>query len=64
MLTSMANETRVITVLGWSYRSLEREVEAALSGVSPQQIVTVSYAVSRILGLALQHHALIILRSD
>jgi hypothetical protein len=54
----------VITVLGWSYRSLEREVEAALSGVAPERIITVSYAVSRILGVALQHHALIILRSD
>jgi hypothetical protein len=64
MLMSVANQTRVITVLGWSYRSLEREVDAALSGVAPERIVTVSYAVSRILGVALQHHALIILRSD
>jgi hypothetical protein len=62
ILASVGDQMQVITVLGWSYRSLRREVEAALRGVAPEQVVAVSYAVSRILGLALQHHALIVLR--
>ena len=36
--------------------------EYLTSTVAPEQIITVSYAVSRILGIALQHHALILLR--
>ena len=60
----MADETIVITVLGTTYRSLEREIQKALQGVAPERIITVSYAVSRIFGIALQHHALIILRRN
>jgi hypothetical protein len=64
ILPSVADQTKVITVLGWSYRNLEREIETALRDVPPEQNITISYAVSRILGIALQHHALIVLRSD
>jgi hypothetical protein len=58
------SETKVVTVLGPTYRSLERQVEDALRGVAPEQIITISYAVSRIFGVSLQHHALIVLRRD
>ena len=60
----MADETEVITVLGTTYQGLQREVQDALRGVAPERIITVSYAVSRILGVWLQHHALIVLRRD
>lgn len=64
ILSRVAERTKVITLLGWSSRNLEREVEAALSGVAPERVIAISYAVSRILGIALQHHALIVLRTD
>jgi hypothetical protein len=64
MLCDMPNEMKVITVLGSTYRSLEQKVEEALRGVAPEQIITISYAVSRIFGISLQHHALIVLRRD
>ena len=57
----MADETEVITVLGTTHKSLEREVQDALQGVAPERIITVSYAVSSIFGVWLQHHALIVL---
>lgn len=60
----MDNETKVITVLGSTYKELERDVAEALRGVAPEQIITVSYAVSRIFGIWLQHHALIVLRRE
>ncbi len=53
--------TTAITCLAGTGRELERQVEAALRDVSPEQIVSVSYAVSRVFGMALQHHALIVL---
>jgi hypothetical protein len=58
----MADETKVITVLGTTYNHLEREIEEALRGVAPDRIIAISYTVSRVLGLWLQHHALIVLR--
>ena len=60
----MAETTSVITVLAGTGRILERRVEEALRDVAPERIVAVSYAVSRILGITLQHHALIVLRRD
>jgi hypothetical protein len=60
----MADETKVITVFGTTYNSLQREVEDALRGVAPERIVAISYTVSRILGLWLQHHALVVLRRE
>jgi hypothetical protein len=60
----MPDETKVITILGGTYKDLQREIEDALRGVAPDQIITVSYAVSRIFGVWLQHHALIVLRRD
>ena len=60
----MDDETKVMTVLGTTSKNLEREIEHALRGVTPERVITISYSVSRILGLWLQHHALIVLRRD
>ena len=60
----MPDDTKVITILGGTYKDLQREVEDALRGVAPDQIITVSYAVSRIFAVWLQHHAMIVLRRD
>jgi len=62
--TAVPGKTKVITVLGSTYGSLERQIEEALEGVEPEQLITISYAVSRIFGVSLQHHALIVLRHD
>ena len=60
----MADTTSIITVLAGTGRMLERRIEEALRDVPPERIVGVSYAVSRVLGITLQHHALIVLRCD
>lgn len=55
---------RLVTkgVLATTYRDLEREMDRALAGISPEQIVSISYSTSRIFALWLQHHALIVFR--
>lgn len=60
----VAPEPKVIGILAPTYARLEREVAKALRDVAPERVITISYAVSRILGVALQHHVLIVLRSD
>lgn len=58
----MTDRLRAIGVLGGTYRSFEREMEQALSGVPAERIVSVSYSTSRIFTIWLQHHALIVIR--
>jgi hypothetical protein len=41
---------------------LERDVAKALTNIASERIVAISYAVSRIFGVVLQHHALIVSR--
>jgi hypothetical protein len=60
----MAPDPKVIGILAPTTARLERDVAEALRGVAPERVITISYAVSRILGVALQHHALIVLRGD
>lgn len=54
----------VVALLAATETRMQRKVASTLEGVSPDQIVAVSYSVSRLLGMASQHHALIILRRD
>jgi hypothetical protein len=44
----------------FTYQGPQREIQDALRCVAPERIITVPYAVSRILGVWLQHHALIV----
>jgi hypothetical protein len=60
----VAHEPTVIGILAPSTSRLERDVARALTNVPPERVVAVSYAVSRIFGVVLQHHALIVLRGD
>jgi hypothetical protein len=55
---------KAIGVLGSTYRSFEREMDKALSGVSPERVVSISYSTSRIFAIWLQHHALIVVREQ
>ena len=50
-------------ILASSYTQLQDEVASALEGVSPERIICIEYAVSRLFGVFLQHHALIVLRA-
>jgi hypothetical protein len=56
----MTSALRVVGVMGSTYVQLEQEIAKALHGVQPEQVVSISYSTSRILGLWLQHHALIV----
>ena len=60
----MSERLRAAGVLATTYKDLERETERALAGIAAERIVSVSYSTSRILGLWLQHHALIVFRED
>ena len=60
----VTHEPKVIGILAPTSARLERDVAQALRDVAPERIITISYAVSRIFGFALQHHALIVLRGD
>jgi hypothetical protein len=53
----------MVIVAGTAHR-LARDVTEALTDVAPERIITIQYRVSRILGMSLQHHALIVLRAD
>lgn len=54
----------MVALLAATETRMQRKVASTLEGVSPDQIVAVSYSVSRLLGVASQHHALIIIRRD
>ena len=60
----MSERLRAVGVLGGTYKTFEREMERALTGVVPERIVSISYSTSRIFGMWLQHHALIVIRED
>jgi hypothetical protein len=60
----VAREPKVIVILAPTSAKLEIDVAEALRDVPSEQIITISYAVSRIFGVWLQHHALIVLRGD
>ncbi len=57
------SEPKVIAILAPTTASLERDVAKALRDVEPERIISISYAVSRIFAVSLQHHALIVLRA-
>jgi len=50
--------------LASTYGSLERQVVKALRDIPSERVITISYAVSRLFTIFLQHHALIVLRAD
>jgi hypothetical protein len=52
---------KTIVLLAGTSRVLEKRVDDALRDIPPDRIVAISYAVSRIFGVTLQHHALIVL---
>lgn len=58
----MQGNIRAITCLGGTGKALEHAVEESLRDIPSEQIISVSYAVSRLLGITLQHHALIVLK--
>jgi hypothetical protein len=60
----VAREPKVIGILAPTSAKLEIDVAEALRDVPSERIITISYAVSRIFGVWLQHHALIVLRGD
>ncbi len=55
---------RVLVMVAGTAHGLAKDVTKALTDVSPERIITIQYRVSRILGLTLQHHALIVLRPE
>jgi hypothetical protein len=57
-------EPRVLVIVAGTAHGLVKDVTKALTDVSPERIITIQYRVSRILGLTLQHHALIVLRPE
>jgi hypothetical protein len=48
ILLRMNERVKAIGILASSYGSLERQVEKALAGISPERIVSISYSTSRI----------------
>ena len=54
--------TMAITCLAGTGRALEHQIEESLRDIPPERIVAVSYAVSRLFGITLQHHALIVVK--
>jgi hypothetical protein len=60
----VAQEPKVIAILAPTSARLERDVAKALRDVVPERVIAISYTVSRILGVWLQHHALIVLRGE
>jgi len=61
---SVNSQPIVKGILASSYGRLQQEVASALDGVEPERIICIEYAVSRLFGVLLQHHALIVLRAD
>lgn len=57
-------DPQVIVILASTYGSLERQVVKALRDIPSERVITISYAVSRLFTIFLQHHALIVLRAD
>jgi hypothetical protein len=60
----VAADTKVIAILAPTSARLERDVANVLGDVAPDRIISISYTVSRILGVWLQHHALIVVRGE
>jgi hypothetical protein len=60
----VARDPKVIGILAPTSAKLEIDVAEALRDVPPEEVIAISYAVSRIFGVWLQHHALIVLRGD
>jgi hypothetical protein len=60
----MPGDTKVIAILAPTSARLERDVASALRDVASERIISISYTVSRILGVWLQHHALIVVRGE
>lgn len=58
----MAGRIKALGVFSATYDTLLEEVEHALGGVPDERIVSISYDATRILGLFLRHHALIVIR--
>jgi hypothetical protein len=57
-------EPRVIVIVAGTANRLMSDVTEALRDTAPERIITIQYRVSRILGISLQHHALIVLRAE
>ena len=57
-------EPRVIVIVAGTANRLVSDVTEALRDTAPERIITIQYRVSRILGISLQHHALIVLRAE
>jgi len=64
MISAVASETKVIAILAPTSSRLERDLASALRDLAPERIISISYTVSRILGIWLQHHALIVVRGE
>jgi hypothetical protein len=58
----MAGEVKAVGVLTTTYDILLEGVEQALANVPDERIVSISYSTTRILGIWLRHHALIVIR--
>jgi hypothetical protein len=64
MSNSNGRKTRVVGLLAGTRQSLAEQVEETLRGVPPEHVITVSYAVSRVLGLSMTHHALVVFQTE
>jgi hypothetical protein len=62
MVQFMNDAMRVIGVTAGTTGALEREVALALRDVPPEHVRSISYSATRLLGIWLQHHELIVLR--
>ena len=60
----MNGRLKSVALLASTYGSLERQLEKALTSVSSEQIVSISYSTTRIFTVFLQHHVLIVIREQ
>lgn len=60
----MNGRFKSVTLLASTYGSLERQLEKALTGVSSEQIVSISYSTTRLFTVFLQHHVLVVIREQ
>ncbi len=55
-------DIKAVTLLAGTGHGLAQQVEEALEGVPAEHVISVSYAVSRLFGITLQHHALVVVK--
>ena len=56
-------EIKAVSLLAGTGHRLAQQVEEALQDVPAENVITVSYAVSRVFGITLQHHALVVVKT-